>query len=642
MWTTFLALTLCATFPSEDDRRPTEAQLRRDHALLAGVWQYTEYLDNGETLGMQLIRTRYARDGRLSVANRVFQTVNPETGDVSLRAYRINPATTPRQIDFTTEDDQIQKGIYRFEGDDLLICYSKDPSAARPPDFTSEFGSNRVFYRLRIASHDDVAPPKLDQPPTIPAAAVEPQAQPPSTTPTPTPTPEQLRREHELLVGVWRLTSMNSEGQSLGTQLISRHTAVGGRISVGKRAIEFVEPDSHHARVLTYRINPAADPKQLDIVNEDAEMFRGIYKFEQDTLIVCLNHQDNGERPTDFDAKAGPKRMLMSLALIDSEPPAAPHIEAQPSQPAGRDVNELARAKPDQPAHSADRSGPGDPLYLDAAMTTVAAPLPPRRPTEAELRSAHTLLAGTWEIESVVDDGQTYSSNLIRQKVAQDGQMVVGDRSMRVITPESGERRISSFKINPTASPRQIDVISSLDQLMPGIYQLDGDELRICLHRGADGVRPTSFDAPAGSNNLLLRLRMVEDEAPAAEAPHEPKPEPPSPEQLKAEREERIRNMLIGSWVTQDKDGTVTTVLRPDGTFITTRQWDKIRLFKGETSTSSGRWSYGQGLVRADVRSSTDRKLVGRTYTARVQTIGEQTMVATDFLGQLRDYRKLR
>lgn len=630
MLATLLALSLSLAPSSQGAPEPTDAELRRAHALLSGVWEYVEYVDSGDSIGMELLRRRFARDGHLTIGNRVFETRSPDGGEPSLKGYRINPAAVPMQIDFTTEDDRIQRGIYRFEGDELVLCYAKNDGAPRPDSFASPAGSNLVLARLKIATVDGGSAPKLDETPSIPAPRFGSRA---AFDDAPRPTADQLRRDQDLLTGMWKFASLVDDGQSLGAGLIAKSVASGGKLTISNRSVEFVEPDTSRSRVLTYRINPAADPKQLDIINEDGQLFRGIYRFTGNDLVVCLKHRDNGARPIAFSSEAGSDDMLMTFHAADPEPPAALRIEA-PTAAATAPESEFRAARPTAARTEEVQDAPRT-IKTVAATASDWVPTPTRRPTERELEQAHAVLAGVWDIESVVNNGETYNAALVREKLARDGKVEIGERALRVITPETGERRISAFKINPLTSPRQIDVISSLDRTMPGIYRVEGDELVICLHRGDDAVRPTAFEAPGGSENLLIRLKM------ASPAPS-PEPAPPSPEELRAEKDARVRGMLIGSWVTTDKDGTVTTVLRPDGTYISTRQWRRNRLFKDNQSTTQGRWSYAQGLVKADVRSATDSKMLGRSFAARVQSIGDETMVATDFLGQTKNYRKLR
>jgi hypothetical protein len=227
--------------------------------------------------------------------------------------------------------------------------------------------------------------------------------------------------------------------------------------------------------------------------------------------------------------------------------------------------------------------------------------------------------------------------------------VVFGNRTISMASPRSGDRNVSTFRLNPNTNPRHIDVTTEFDNIKRGIYKYDADELWICLNESPDSERPTAFEAPAGSKNMLLRLRPVEHTPPPVVA--EPKPvsvpvpvPQPSPADLERQREDTIRKSLVGSWTVTDHKGTLVTVMEPDGAFVATRTWAKPsqRLFHGQTTTSRGRWTYAKGWVRVDIFSSNDPMQVGRSYYQHVDTIGSSTLVGETMLGQLVSWRKLR
>lgn len=67
-----------------------------------------------------------------------------------------------------------------------------------------------------------------------------------------------------------------------------------------------------------------------------------------------------------------------------------------------------------------------------------------------------------------------------------------------------------SFKLDPTATPNLVDIKilagSQKDAVIEGIYQLKGDEFKMCVHvLGND--RPTDFAAPEGTNAVLVIMK---------------------------------------------------------------------------------------------------------------------------------------
>ena len=84
------------------------------------------------------------------------------------------------------------------------------------------------------------------------------------------------------------------------------------------------------------------------------------------------------------------------------------------------------------------------------------------------------------------------------------------------------------------------------------------------------------------------------------------------------------------------------TVLRPDGSFTATRTFARRKLFEPDLVTSSGTWVYGGGVLSARITGTTDRNMLGYGFYGRLQSIGEDTMVAGDNTGKLLTLRKLR
>src|SRR5262249_9894368 len=69
-------------------------------------------------------------------------------------AFRLDPSTDPKIIDFSTLDKgnkgRTFEGIYRLEGDTLTICFStREDIRERPAGFATRGGNNLVMVTLR-------------------------------------------------------------------------------------------------------------------------------------------------------------------------------------------------------------------------------------------------------------------------------------------------------------------------------------------------------------------------------------------------------------------------------------------------------------------------------------------------------------
>jgi uncharacterized protein (TIGR03067 family) len=114
-------------------------------------------------------------------------------------------------------------------------------------------------------------------------------------------------------------------------------------------------------------------------------------------------------------------------------------------------------------------------------------------------------LLGTWIAEKVFVDG----------KEAELNEMKIEFRSKEINT--FSRKKLESagtFAIDSKQKPKTIDVNRNF-QKHPGIYQLEGDTLKIALapiEKGRIGKRPTDFDGKQGS--LVILKKFVDPRAP--------------------------------------------------------------------------------------------------------------------------------
>jgi uncharacterized protein (TIGR03067 family) len=114
------------------------------------------------------------------------------------------------------------------------------------------------------------------------------------------------------------------------------------------------------------------------------------------------------------------------------------------------------------------------------------------------------LWQGTWVMLSGEANGET-----IAPEQAQLFKRVVkGDKL--TITRDGEELYQGSFKLDPSKKPKSIDVTietgDAKGMTMIGIYEFDGDTLKICMAR-LDSPRPTEFTGKAGSNQTFAKWK---------------------------------------------------------------------------------------------------------------------------------------
>lgn len=128
---------------------------------------------------------------------------------------------------------------------------------------------------------------------------------------------------------------------------------------------------------------------------------------------------------------------------------------------------------------------------------------------EKELQS----LSGTWKFTKLEAGGQPSPPQLL-------------EKLEFIITPatltftDGSTKEATRYKLSLAEKPRRIDIIavqkqadgSSKDVVAPGVYELNGDVLKICFVK--EGNRPSAFATKAGEPAVLMELKR----APAAPA----------------------------------------------------------------------------------------------------------------------------
>jgi RNA polymerase sigma factor (sigma-70 family) len=138
-----------------------------------------------------------------------------------------------------------------------------------------------------------------------------------------------------------------------------------------------------------------------------------------------------------------------------------------------------------------------DPVNEQFAVVFAAdkEPAPVKAPTDLDK------LQGAWKFVYAISGGRNdddemrfifEKGTLKLEKISNNG----GVKTARV-TDEW------KFKIDPSAKPKTIDIDKG--RVMPGIYELDGDKLKICIREKGD-ERPAKFEVEKDSQVLLIGL----------------------------------------------------------------------------------------------------------------------------------------
>jgi uncharacterized protein (TIGR03067 family) len=117
-------------------------------------------------------------------------------------------------------------------------------------------------------------------------------------------------------------------------------------------------------------------------------------------------------------------------------------------------------------------------------------------------------IVGEWVGEKAVAGGkeQPVPAGGIHFTFMADGKLVVKEGAKE-------KSDTGTYKTDPKKDPAEIDIISPEEKKEPtvqGIFKVDGDTLTLCFGRGKAGpARPTKFEAPEGSDAIVITLKRV-------------------------------------------------------------------------------------------------------------------------------------
>lgn len=141
--------------------------------------------------------------------------------------------------------------------------------------------------------------------------------------------------------------------------------------------------------------------------------------------------------------------------------------------------------------------------------TLIAAPIP----KDKEKVKDEEAIVGIWKIEKFDNGGGPGGPgpaeiDKIRFVFEKDGKM-------KLVGGPGGEAMDATYKIDPTAKVKTIDLTLSRPGGKPdtalGIYELDGDTFKLCIAEGEKSVRPEEMK-PDGKRVAVVTFTRVKEE----------------------------------------------------------------------------------------------------------------------------------
>ncbi|PYL10523.1 MAG: hypothetical protein DME33_00660 [Verrucomicrobia bacterium] len=134
-------------------------------------------------------------------------------------------------------------------------------------------------------------------------------------------------------------------------------------------------------------------------------------------------------------------------------------------------------------------------LLMIAALGLLLGAVKPQDPASAKDLEG---LQGTWKLVSATQDGKALPDDKVKKTT-----IVFKHDTFRF--PESAEyatSRSGTVKIDATKQPKHMDAISTKGEVMLGIYELNGDNYKVCF-APTGKPRPSEFVSNPGSGYIL-------------------------------------------------------------------------------------------------------------------------------------------
>jgi RNA polymerase sigma factor (sigma-70 family) len=120
---------------------------------------------------------------------------------------------------------------------------------------------------------------------------------------------------------------------------------------------------------------------------------------------------------------------------------------------------------------------------------------------EEKPKSDKERLQGKWVPVSAEEEGKKVPEEEIKAK-----NFVMVFAGDKMTLPMKDDTREVEYKLDPAKKPKEIDVAIEKGKVAKGIYELDGDTLKLCIEKDPDGERPAKF-ATDGTTHVLIVLK---------------------------------------------------------------------------------------------------------------------------------------
>ncbi len=117
--------------------------------------------------------------------------------------------------------------------------------------------------------------------------------------------PPEYKNDKERLQGRWVAESIETDGEQRPQEIVTRTTwtVSGNKIKM--------TPVIARQREAIFHLDDSAYPKKIDVIDDDNKGGFGIYRFDGDRFVLCIDDVREKDRPTKFSSKGGKNRTLV-------------------------------------------------------------------------------------------------------------------------------------------------------------------------------------------------------------------------------------------------------------------------------------------------------------------------------------------
>ena len=279
-----------------------------------------------------------------------------------------------------------------------------------------------------------------------------------------------------------------------------------------------------------YRVGPTTSPKQIDFLVDSNGVAnieeRGVYELDGDTLRLAFHADKPSRRPKSFDnEEPGSAKVVLVLNRVEvgRSPrrgegfirgvPVGVRFKRPPLEafkPEARKALENGASYADQvtaiPFDHRSWVDPSD--VIDTSTLVRKKPSAANRTATAppDLGRDEANIQGTWKIvarkgEPVGPRGPWYGPGL-----------VIGANTLKGLVGE--DQQPSHYRIDAEKTPKWIDIVPVDESAILGIYELDGDSIRLAVTGGKQGERPKSFTRQRSAIVVIEFERVVAEPSP--------------------------------------------------------------------------------------------------------------------------------